>query len=137
MKVEDEETGTKRDARIRVLGRDTGNDAQRRDRELLTKEPGKGNITYLIEFEDCLWDSLIEVLHGKPVIGISDGKLEGYDIQEHVKLYLKGEPRPKRPKDFRGEIAAQKKAEREAKAAAQKATELADEKAKKIQNDQD
>ena len=118
LKVEDEDN-TKRDGIIRVLGKDNGKDAKRREKELLTKDPNHGNITYLVEFEDCLWDNLIEIKEGRLILGIGDGQLEGYDIQEHVKMFLKGETRPNRPQDFGGEIRAQKKA------AAKKAAELA------------
>ena len=55
--VEDESTGTKRDARMKVLGKDTGNDAKKREKELQSKEPGKGNFTILVEFEDILWNT--------------------------------------------------------------------------------
>ena len=117
-KVTDDDTSEERLASLTVLGRDTGNDAKRREKELLNKDPTKGNVTFIVEFEDCLWKNLIEIKQGKLTLGTTSGFLEGFDIQEHVKLFLDGKPRPNRPQEFRGEIRAQKIA---AKAAAKQA----------------
>ena len=122
-KVKDESTDTFRDGLIRVVGKDNGNYSKRRDKELLKKEPGKGNKTWLVEIEDCLWDRLVEVKKGVLKIGTSSAPLDGYDLKEHVKMFLAGEQRPNRPTEFRGNIRSQKKADKEAaKAAAQQAT---------------
>ena len=126
-KVAEDSSGTMRDGELKVLGLDTGSDAKRRDKELENKEPGQGNNTWLVEVEDVLWDRLVEVKQGRLKIGSNDGFLEGYDLQEHVKMFLAKEPRPERPNEFRGVIRDQKKAEREAaKKAAQAAATAAD-----------
>ena len=123
-KVIDDDTSEERLASLTVLGRDTGNDAKRREKELLNKDPTKGNVSFIVEFEDCLWKNLIEIKQGKLTLGTTSGFLEGFDIQEHVKLFLEDKPRPNRPQEFRGEIRAQKIA---AKAAAKLAKQQAGE----------
>ena len=120
-KVLDESTNTMRDGVVNVLGPDAGNDAKKREKELLNKEPGKGNITILVEFEDILWDALIEVKKGRLSLGTNGGDLLGFDIQEHVKLFLAGKERPRRPNEFRGDIKDTKEADREAEKAAKDA----------------